>query len=51
MSADKLQPRVNKPPVQAKPGQGEPPAPQSPATVNAQPTQRTAPGRKPLFRH
>jgi hypothetical protein len=51
MSADKLQPTVNEPPVEAKPEQTEPPAPQSPATVSARPAQRTAPGRKPLFRH
>ena len=51
MSADKLASTVDQPPAEIKSDQDAQQVSQSPATANAQMTQRTGPGRKPLFRH
>jgi hypothetical protein len=51
MTDDKMQPNVNDRPEQAKPEQVGQQAQQSQASAAAQPGQRTAPGRRPLFRN
>jgi hypothetical protein len=51
MTDDKMHPNVNDRPEQAKPEQVGQQAQQSQASAAAQPGQRTAPGRRPLFRN
>lgn len=50
MTDDKMQPNVNERSEQAKPQPVDQHAQQGRASAVAQPGQRTAPGRKPLFR-
>ena len=50
MTDDKMQPNVNDRPEQAKPEQVGQQAQRIQASAAAQPGQRAAPGRRPLFR-
>ncbi len=56
MADDKIQPNVNDRPEQARPGHAKPKEDEEQTRQHqsgspAQPAQRTAPGRRPLFRN